>query len=139
LKEDARPINRGTDEDAATHDILGTPRPQGDGYDLGAYEYIFDTGFSTDNVQTPARFELSNYPNPFNPVTMIEYRLPQPSHIKLSIYNLCGKHVSTLVNAWQNAGEHHITFDADGLSSGVYLCKISLDNNEHVHKLILQK
>jgi parallel beta-helix repeat protein len=139
LKEDARPINRGTDEDAATHDILGTPRPQGDGYDLGAYEYIFDTGFSTDNVQTPARFELSNYPNPFNPVTMIEYRIPQPSHIKLSIYNLCSKHVSTLVNAWQNAGEHHITFDADGLPSGVYLCKISLDNNEHVHKLILQK
>lgn len=139
LKEGARPIDRGTAEYAATTDIVGTPRPQGDGYDMGAYEYIFESGVSTGQIQKPEKFELSNHPNPFNPSTQINYTLPYRSHVTLAIYNVRGEHMSTLVDGTQNAGIHHIEFHANGLPSGLYFCQISTDHSDLVRKMILQK
>ena len=85
-------------------------------------------------------FELSqNYPNPFNPSTTIQYSLPTGSHVKLSIYNLVGEEVRTLVDEYQSSGIYSTKFDGSNLSSGVYFYKIVTDKNSEVKKLILMK
>jgi hypothetical protein len=63
---------------------------------------------------------LQNYPNPFNPSTTIGYRIPKTSNIELSIYNVIGQKVVTLINKTQPAGIYQIPWDASGFSSGVY-------------------
>ncbi len=70
-------------------------------------------------------FELSqNYPNPFNPVTVIRYRLPASSQIDLSIYNLRGQKVATLISKKQPAGSYKVQWDANGFASGVYFYEL---------------
>lgn len=63
---------------------------------------------------------LQNYPNPFNPVTVIKYGLPSESSVKLIIYNALGQSVGVYINEIQSAGFHQISFNAQGISSGVY-------------------
>jgi len=69
-----------------------------------------------------------NYPNPFNPSTKIKYQLTKSSHIALKIYNLAGQEVATLVNEFQPAGEHEITWQPKGLASGLYFYKIQAED-----------
>ena len=138
LKESARAIDRGSELDAPAIDIIGTSRPQGNGFDLGAYEYIAPTSV-LENPKFIKLFDLRNYPNPFNPKTIIAYNIQRPGHVELAIYNILGTHISTLVNQNQNAGEHVVQFDAKNLSSGFYLCKINVDGNEDVRRMVLQK
>ena len=66
-----------------------------------------------------------NYPNPFNPSTTIRYALPTESKVSLSIFNLLGEQIATLVNTTQSAGYHEVNFNASDLSSGIYLYRIS--------------
>jgi len=86
-------------------------------------------------------FSLSqNYPNPFNPVTKIEYQLPKSSRVNLSIYNLLGQKVQTLVSKKQPAGNYKVEWDAAGYSSGVYLYKLKTNNGfSETKKLIILK
>jgi len=70
-----------------------------------------------------------NYPNPFNPSTTIEYQLPATSHVDLSIYNLLGQKVSTLVTEKQNAGTYQVQWDATGLASGIYFYQLQTKSN----------
>lgn len=65
-----------------------------------------------------------NYPNPFNPSTTIRYAVLAPQHVTLQVYDLLGRPVATLVDGWQAAGRHATSFDATGLSSGVYLYRL---------------
>jgi hypothetical protein len=94
-----------------------------------------------DNVNNAEKFLLSqNYPNPFNPVTVINWQLAVTSHIDLSIYNLLGQKVCTLVSGKQEAGNHKIEWDASGFTSGVYLYRLITDNGfVQTRKLILLK
>jgi predicted GH43/DUF377 family glycosyl hydrolase len=69
---------------------------------------------------------LQNFPNPFNPVTMINYQIPTTSEVKLSVYNLLGQKVATLVNSRQQAGYHQVEWDANQFSSGVYYYRIEV-------------
>jgi hypothetical protein len=70
----------------------------------------------------PIRYELSqNFPNPFNPVTNIYYTVPKAGHVMLEVYDITGQQVNMLVNEAHTAGQHHITFDAKDLASGVYI------------------
>jgi hypothetical protein len=63
---------------------------------------------------------LRNYPNPFNPETVISYKLQMTNYIELKVYDISGKLVSNLYSGIQQPGEHSVTFDAVGLSSGMY-------------------
>jgi polyhydroxybutyrate depolymerase len=88
----------------------------------------------------PDNFRLyQNCPNPFNPSTMIRYTLYRSSHIVLSIYNLVGQEIETLVNKHQPEGEYEINWQAKGLPNGLYFYKIQAGDYSETKKLIIQK
>jgi beta-lactamase superfamily II metal-dependent hydrolase len=79
----------------------------------------------------PGYVELkTNYPNPFNPVTSIEYKLPVESAVKLYIFNVLGQPVDKLVDSRQKAGTYKKTWDADRFESGIYVCRLETENAE---------
>ncbi len=83
------------------------------------------SGLAESTPTLPKNFALlQNYPNPFNPVTTIRYDLKNKSNVQLTIYDLAGRAIKTLVNQTQNAGRHAVEFDASGLSSGIYVYRI---------------
>lgn len=95
---------------------------------------------STEEPDLAKDFELhQNYPNPFNPTTNISFYLPKPTEIKLQIFDVTGRLVSTILEQKMNAGNHTQTFDASNLSSGVYFYSIKSDNFQRVQKMTLIK
>ena len=81
-----------------------------------------------------------NYPNPFNPKTVIRWQLAVDSHIDLSIYNILGQKITTLVSGKQTSGKHQIEWNAQNYPSGLYLYKLVVDNTfVSVKKLMLLK
>jgi len=92
----------------------------------------------------PHAFKLSqNYPNPFNNSTMINYQLPQTCDVELSIYNLLGQKVSTLVSEKQPAGSYEAAWNATGFASGIYIYQLKAVGQEQnavfTKKLVLLK
>ncbi len=89
----------------------------------------------------PRTFTLhQNYPNPFNPVTTIVFDLPQSAPVSLSIYNMLGQRVATLVDDQVlAAGRQSITFDAGGLPSGVYLYTLGMPSHKESRTMVLMK
>jgi hypothetical protein len=91
-------------------------------------------------VDLPKDFLLqSNYPNPFNPSTTIEFALPKSAFVTLKVYNLLGEEVATLVAEQRSAGIHKLNWDARGLASGVYLYRMEAGDFVQVKKLILMR
>jgi hypothetical protein len=88
---------------------------------------------------TPTKFVLyQNYPNPFNPTTMITYQIPTISDVDISIYNILGQKVVTLVSEKKQPGYHMVEWDASGFASGLYYYKLSCDQGfVQTKKLIL--
>jgi hypothetical protein len=85
-------------------------------------------------------FELAqNFPNPFNPTTVINYQLLANTLVTLKIYDVLGRLVKTLVEERQTAGPHSVTFNASTLSSGVYLYRLTAGSFVNTKKLILIK
>jgi xylan 1,4-beta-xylosidase len=90
--------------------------------------------------QLPKRFELGqNYPNPFNPTTHIDYTVPRKSFVTLKVYNLLGQEVNSLFQGMRQQGNYTATFDGRGLSSGVYLYRMTAGNFVDVKKTLLLK
>ena len=88
----------------------------------------------------PFEFSLSqNYPNPFNPTTTIEYSLGKESFVRLKIYDVLGREITTLVQEKMAAGKHTIQFDAKDMNSGVYFYKIIAGNFIQSYKMIVIK
>lgn len=91
-------------------------------------------------VEVPEKFLLSqNYPNPFNPSTVISWQSPVGSWQTIKIYDLLGNEIATLVDEYKSAGNYEVIFDATGLSSGVYIYKIKIDNFIATNKMVLLK
>ena len=90
--------------------------------------------------ETPSSFSLAqNYPNPFNPSTTISYSVPRESFVTLTVYNMIGQELRTLVSSMQSAGDHTVRFDASGLSGGIYFYKLRSGHQTAIKKMILLK
>jgi S-formylglutathione hydrolase FrmB len=76
-----------------------------------------------------------NFPNPFNPSTIIEFSLPRSETVTLTVYNLMGQDVATLVSGQLSQGPHRVTWDASGLSTGVYICQMRTESMIQTKKL----
>ncbi len=80
-----------------------------------------------------------NYPNPFNSRTAIWYTLMTESNIKIEIYDIAGRMIETLKDGSETAGSHVVTWDAGGLSSGVYFCRLQAETGSQTRKMIFLK
>lgn len=90
--------------------------------------------------ETPESVTLhSNHPNPFNPDTQISFDLPERNHIQLKVYDISGRHITTLADQIKDAGRHTVKFDASHLPSGVYLTVLDVSGEQHIDKMMLIK
>ena len=102
------------------------------------------SGFK-DPKYIPTAYSLSqNYPNPFNPETVIHYDLPLRSHVAISVYNMMGQKVTTLVDNKMDAGSHFVVWDGkdnngESVASGIYLYRMETDRFVQTRKLVLMK
>ncbi|NIT61742.1 MAG: T9SS type A sorting domain-containing protein [Aliifodinibius sp.] len=80
-----------------------------------------------------------NYPNPFNPATYIEFQIPNSELVNLAVYDVLGRRVATLVDERLPAGVHKLQWNATGLSSGVYLYKLTVRQHTAIRKMVLVK
>ena len=100
---------------------------------------LSERGLHEEN-NLPTRITLNqNYPNPFNPSTIISYELPEQAHVRLSVYDMTGRQVATLVNEQVSAGTHQVSFNAMNLSSGVYMYRLQAGGTVLSRQLTLIK
>ncbi|MEN8192102.1 MAG: T9SS type A sorting domain-containing protein, partial [Bacteroidota bacterium] len=98
-----------------------------------------------DNPSSNQSFGLlQNYPNPFNPTTTIKYTIPNvassfSSSVKLMVYDILGKEITTLVNENKQPGDYEITFNANTLSSGIYYYQLRSENYAESRKMVYVK
>ena len=98
------------------------------------------TGVAQTAGTIPNRFELyQNYPNPFNPSTTIRYDLPEESRVKIVVYDILGREITTLVNKEQKAGSYRVIWNANRYASGIYFYRIQAGNYSSTKKLLLLK
>jgi hypothetical protein len=101
------------------------------------------TGTTSTPYQTsevPNSVELfTNYPNPFNPETIISFNLPHSTFVTLSVYDVLGREVARLASEWKTAGNHRLRFDGTSLSSGMYSYQLVLDRERLVRHMVLVK
>ena len=94
----------------------------------------------SDNDRLPYAFELhQNYPNPFNPTTTIEFHLDRNQRVSVTVYNLLGQKVVTLLDKSLNTGTHEVIWDATGHASGVYFYRLKTESVSKVKKMVLLK
>jgi hypothetical protein len=135
-------------------DVIGQSSPVGKG---ATTNYIVSSGFLGSEKSTvttlngaeapdiPAAFKLfPNYPNPFNPTTIIEYEVPTPCRIRLVIYDLLGHQIKTLADTRQPAGHFQIIWDGTNdqslpVAAGVYFCRMTAGDYVKIIKLALVK
>ncbi|MBS1516888.1 MAG: T9SS type A sorting domain-containing protein [Bacteroidetes bacterium] len=104
----------------------------------GNFEY-FNLG-SEVNISSPDKYSLNqNYPNPFNPSTKISFSIPVSGVVSLKIYDISGKEVAELINGELTAGFHTVSFNANGLTSGIYFYRLTSGNFTKVMKMSLIK
>jgi len=88
----------------------------------------------------PDKYELSqNYPNPFNPSTSINFSIPAAGNVKLAIYNVLGQQVAELVNDYKQAGSYTLNWNANNLSSGIYIYRLESAGQVITKKMTLLK
>jgi hypothetical protein len=115
----------------------GEPSPSGCDNVCGSIAEVDECGvcggdnacLAIDKLIIPQDYSISSiYPNPFNPITNIEYTLPENADIELIVYNIHGRHIQTLMQGFQTAGFHSINWNASNYPSGVYLIRLESSN-----------
>ena len=126
--------------------IIGPGTGQQSAPHAGSYYLLDDLAFSgsTDvenqRLLVPAAMNLEqNYPNPFNPSTTISYSLSKASYVKLSVYNVLGKELTTLADGFQTAGNHSARFLASNMASGVYFYRLEAEGHTAMKQMLLIK
>jgi bacillolysin len=98
---------------------------------------VLFTGIAVQNVFIP---ELNIYPDPFKDKLMLDYQLENKAHVKISLFDISGRLISTLIDNTQDAGRHELQYNpADALSQGIYIMKISLDGRVMTRRLLRLK
>ena len=97
--------------------------------------------FLADETEAlPTEYGLGqNYPNPFNPTTEFSFTLPKPSHVRLVVYNITGRVVTTVTEGQYSAGYHTVVWNASNTASGVYFYRLEADNFVASKKMVLLK
>jgi len=107
------------------------------------YSAIIFIAFSQQNSNMSNVLKViiysNSYPNPFNPVTTIEYQISKPSYVRLQIFNIKGQLIETLVNKYNKSGKHSIIWNAGKFCSGIYFYKLKAGDFEKTKKMILLK
>ena len=107
---------------------------------LFLYNQLFSVEVPIDHEVIPKSFTLhQNSPNPFNPITTLRYDLPQESDVTLTIYDITGRMVQTLVNELQQSGMKKVIWNASDVSSGVYIYQIQAGDFRQTKKMVLLK
>ncbi|MHB1050371.1 MAG: right-handed parallel beta-helix repeat-containing protein [Bacteroidota bacterium] len=123
----------GTDYSGVTRPLPASTWP-----DLGASESIFTGDVKEAGPEIPTEFALSqNYPNPFNPTTTIRFTLPQSAMVKLTIYDLLGREIETLVDEVQSAGWKEVRWQAHNVTSGLYFCRMEAGEYTATRKMVV--
>lgn len=104
----------------------------------------FETGTGIDVVKqapvVPKEFKLyQNYPNPFNPSTIVSYDVPKTSHVIITLYDVLGRKLATIINGTKDPGSYHATFNGSDLPSGVYFYRLQAGSFTQVKKMVLLK
>jgi hypothetical protein len=84
-------------------------------------------------------YKLSNYPNPFNPVTKISFSLPKSTFVKLVVYDILGKRIKVLVNEYMQKGTYDKIFDGSALASGIYFYRLETNDYVKTSRMLLLK
>jgi hypothetical protein len=104
--------------------------------DIGSTSVLLSSG--VDGL--PESYDLAqNYPNPFNPTTQFSYSLPNAENVNVSVYNVLGQKVATLVNGQMEAGVHIVEFDGSAHASGMYFYRIETDSFSETKKMVMLK
>lgn len=99
---------------------------------------VLPSGVADEESSAPEQFRLlSVYPNPFNPVTTVQYTVPSSGRVTLIVYDILGRKVETLVDGNRSAGEYSVRWDAKGMSSGVYFCRLRAGARNETIKMLL--
>lgn len=117
-------------------------RTPGNGYDVYGRIFAVDklTPVKSIDARVPSHFTLyQNYPNPFNPSTTISYDIPIKAHVTITIYNVLGEKIATLVDGVKNPGSYSTVFNADRFASGVYFCRMTAGQYTFTRKLMMLK
>jgi len=93
---------------------------------------------SNDNIEKTLQLN-QNFPNPFNPSTIISFNIPNSTNAKVTIYDMLGREIKTLVSGYLNAGVHTVQFDGSNLSSGIYFYELNVNGVKNIKKMILVK
>ena len=105
-------------------------------FTVGTFTSLTDVEESPMDIPVESSLK-QNYPNPFNPSTTIRYELPKASHVTLTVYDLLGREVATLVNDVEEPGYKSVQWDASRFSSGVYFCRLTAGEFIQTRKLLL--
>lgn len=134
------------DSVTGTHDVYLRFLGSGNLFRIDWFKFIGESYVPTsiddkqDSEWAIRTFELNqNYPNPFNPTTTIVYSVPRSAHISIKVYDILGKEVATLFEGMRRVGNYVVTFNGDGLSSGVHFYRMQADNFVETKKLVLMK
>ena len=109
---------------------------------------IVDARFEFDSFSNEYKSNLTSpyavefglaYPNPFNPITSIDYTINKPTNIKITIFDVTGRLIKVIENGYKGIGDHVIRWNAENHSSGIYYIQIHSDHNIEMQKVVLLK
>ena len=111
------------------------------------YPYLLEIDYTTnedDHLITPPDISISNYPNPFNPSTTINFAIPRSDNVKVAVFNIKGQQVDIILDDFVEAGQHTIAWNGTNskgrrVSSGIYFTRLTSGNESRFLKMLLLK